>query len=220
MTSTDDNRKSLLAAALPHVAFDGWSQAAIRAGANDLGLSEGEMLNAFPGGAQELIAFFSADVDRLMLEALEGLPLDEMKVRDKVAAGVRLRLQILEPHSEAVRRGLSFLALPLNAPLGLKLLYNTVDAIWYAAGDRSTDYNFYTKRTLLSGVYSSTLMFWLNDKSEGREASWAFLERRIDEVLKVGGMLGKNVGKLLNLPDELAKRAAGRSPLKRRPSTR
>ena len=139
-------------------------------------------------------------------QGLEKLPLADMKVRDKVAAGVRARLEILEPHKEAVRRGLSFLALPLNGPLGLKLLYNTVDAIWYAAGDRATDYNFYTKRTLLSGVYSSTLLFWLNDKSEGHEASWAFLERRIDEVLKIGGTLGKNIGKLLNL--------------KRRPSAR
>ena len=78
-----------------------------------------------------------------------------------------------------------------------------MDSIWYAAGDRSTDYNYYTKRLLLAGVYSSTLVFWLNDRSEGGAASWAFLDRRIDEVMKVGGYLGKTVGRLLDLPERL-----------------
>ena len=85
---------------------------------------------------------------------------------------------------EAVRRGLALLALPLNAPLGLKLLYRTVDAIWYAAGDTSADFNFYTKRATLAGVFSSTLFYWLNDRSEGNTATWEFLDRRIDDVMR------------------------------------
>src|SRR4029077_14179482 len=85
---------------------------------------------------------------------------------------------------EAARRALALLALPLNAGLGLKLLYRTVDAMWYAAGDTSADFNFYTKRAILAGVYSSTLLYWLNDRAEGSEATWSFLDRRIDDVMK------------------------------------
>jgi ubiquinone biosynthesis protein COQ9 len=136
-----------------------------------------------------------------MLETLEGLDLAAMKIREKVAAGVRARLEAVAAHREAVRSGLSFFALPQNAAAGLGCLYRTVDAIWYAAGDKATDYNFYTKRALLAGVYSSTLLFWLNDKSEDCSATWAFLDRRIGEVLKVAGRLGKGVSGAMSLPD-------------------
>ena len=219
-------RRDLLGAALQHVPFDGWSEAALRHAAKDLELDSALALNAFPGGASELIAFYSEEIDRRTLEALEEMPLEEMKVREKIHAGVMTRLELLEPDIEAVRRGLSFLALPFNAPLATRLLYRTVDSLWYAAGDRATDYNFYTKRALLAGVYSSTLLFWLNDSSEEHAATHDFLDRRISEVLKVGGRLGKNMSRLMDLPDRLAERMAqgpglrpgkGRSPLGRGP---
>ncbi|HEY9538507.1 MAG TPA: COQ9 family protein [Kiloniellaceae bacterium] len=196
-------RASLLDAALRHVPFDGWTWTALDAGARDLSLAPGEVLRLFPGGPQELIRAFSAAGDRRMLEALEGLDLGAMKVREKIAAGVRCRLEAVAAHREAVRSGLAFFALPQNAAAGLASLYRTVDAIWYAAGDRATDYNFYTKRALLAGVYSSTLLYWLNDRSEGFAATWAFLDRRIGEVLKVAGQLGKGVGTALSLPERL-----------------
>ncbi len=203
---SDKLREKLLQAALPHVPFDGWGSAALRAAARDLEVDPVLAFNAFPGGAPELIEAFSAWADRRMLEALEKRDLEAMKVRERIAAGVRQRLELIEPQREAVRQGLSFLALPQHAPLALKCLYRTVDAIWYAAGDRATDYNFYTKRLLLSGVYSSTLLFWLNDDSEGRAETWAFLDRRIAEVLKVAGGLGRTVKGVLDLPDRLARR--------------
>ncbi|MGF1629793.1 MAG: COQ9 family protein [Kiloniellaceae bacterium] len=196
-------RASLLDAALRHVPFDGWTWTAIDAGARDLTLAPGEAHRLFPGGPQELIRAFSAAADRQMLETLEGLDLGAMKIREKVAAGVRSRLEAVAAHREAVRSGLAFFALPQNAGVGLGCLYRTVDAIWYAAGDKATDYNFYTKRALLAGVYSSTLLFWLNDKSEDFAASWAFLDRRIAEVMKVAGRLGKGVGAAMNLPERL-----------------
>jgi len=199
----DKIRETLLLATLPHVPFDGWSNAALRVGAEDAGLSPAEALNAFPAGPAEALALFSDWADRQMLARLDQLDLGAMKVRDKVAAGVRLRLEVLEPHKEAVRRGLAVLALPPNAGQGLKGLHGTVDAVWTMAGDRATDYNYYTKRLLLAGVLSSTTLFWLNDRSEGHAATWAFLERRIDEVLKVGGRLGKTMKGLLDLPDRL-----------------
>jgi len=208
-------RRSLLDAALRHVPFDGWTWTAIDAGARELGLDAGEAQRLFPGGPLELIRAFSSQADRHMLEALESLDLDAMKVREKIAAGVRARLEAVAAHREAVRSGLNFFALPQNAPAGLACLYRTVDAIWYAAGDKATDYNFYSKRALLGAVYSSTLLFWLNDKSEGYVATWAFLDRRISEVLQVAGRLGKGVGAVLNLPERFV--GAMTSPRQRGP---
>ncbi|MCG8359481.1 MAG: COQ9 family protein [Kiloniellales bacterium] len=199
----DKTRETLMFAALPHVAFDGWTRKAIEAGAADAGLDRAAALNAYPGGAAELIEVFSHWADARMLAELEKRDLAALRVRDRVAMAVRLRLEIVEAHREAVRRSLSFLALPGNAALGLRLLYRTVDAIWYAAGDTSTDYNFYSKRLLLAGVYSSTLLVWLNDTSEDHAQAWAFLDRRISEVLKIGGRLGKSMKSLLDLPDRV-----------------
>ncbi len=199
----DQERRALLAAILPHVPFDGWTQRALAAGAEEAGVSAGRLVRLFPGGPSDVLSFFSLEADRQMLLGLEALDLPAMKVRDKVATALRLRLEVLAPHREAVRRGLSYFALPPHAGLGLTCLYRTVDAVWHGIGDRSSDYNFYSKRLLLSGVLSSTLVYWLNDNSEGFEATWAFLERRIGEVLKVGGTFGRTFGKLLSLPERL-----------------
>jgi ubiquinone biosynthesis protein COQ9 len=206
-------RRRLLDAILPHVVFDGWTHQALKAGTADLGWEPWEQQRCFPGGPGEAIEFFSSVMDRRMLDRLAELELDSMRVRDKVASAVRFRLEELEPHKEAVRRGLGFFALPMNAAAGTACLYRTVDAIWHGIGDRSTDYNFYTKRLLLAGVVSTTTVFWLDDKSDGHEATWAFLERRIDEVLKVGGRMGKTLSRIMDLPDRLfavgARRASG-----------
>ena len=199
----DKRRLALLDATLRHVPFDGWTWLAIDAAARDLGIEPIEARRLFPGGPLEMVRHFSREADRQMLAALEKMDLESMKVREKVAAGVRLRLEAIAAHREATRRALAFLALPQNAATGLQCLYRTVDAIWYAAGDTATDYNFYTKRALLSGVYSSTLLYWLNDKSDDYAASWAFLDRRIAEVLKVAGRLGKGFSSALSLPDRL-----------------
>ena len=109
----------------------------------------------------------------------------ELPIREKVARAIRLRLEANMQHREAIRAALTFLMMPLNGPLAARLLYKTVDAIWYAIGDRSTDFSFYTKRGLLAAVYSSTLFYWLNDKSAGASATWPFLDRRIAEVMQI-----------------------------------
>lgn len=194
-------RDALLEATLPHIAFDGWSAQALRHGAADLELPPEAVERAFPGGAAEAVAHFIAHADRRMLEALEAMDLPSMKVRERIATAIRVRLEQAAEHKEAVRKALAFTALPQQAGLALKSLYRTVDAIWYAAGDTATDYNFYTKRALLAGVYSATLLYWLEDKSEGHEATWAFLDRRIANVMslpKLGGKLRGVAGKLPN----------------------
>ena len=208
----DARRRELMQAAVQHVAFDGWSGQALIAGARDLGLSAAEAHNLFPGGARELLEVFSAEMDRRMLDSMERQPLDEMRVRDKVALGVRSRLELLQPYREEVQRGLSFLALPPNAFLGTRLVWRTCDAIWYAAGDTATDYNYYSKRSLLAGVYSSTLLYWLSDRSENHAATWDFLERRLTNVLKIGGTLGKSIQRLMDAPNSLFTRRRGVRP--------
>jgi ubiquinone biosynthesis protein COQ9 len=116
---------------------------------------------------------------------MEAAGVAGMKVRDRIRSAVRIRLERHAGERDAARRALSLLALPLNAALGLKLLYRTVDAMWYAAGDTSVDFNFYTKRATLAGVYSATLLYWLNDRTEGGQGTWDFLDRRLDDVMRI-----------------------------------
>ena len=195
------DREALLTAILDHVPFDGWSESAFKIGAKDAGISIEHALNAFPGGMAEVLAFYHKSADRWMIEALLREPLAEMKIRDKIATAVRLRLEQNYAHREAVRFGCSFLMLPQHAPLAAKLLYRTVDAIWYAIGDRSTDFNFYTKRGLLAAVYSSTVLYWLNDKSSDCTSTWAFLDRRIGEVMLVPKAIASLTKLAERLPD-------------------
>ncbi|MSO76844.1 MAG: COQ9 family protein [Alphaproteobacteria bacterium] len=180
-----DLQERILTAALPHVPFDGWSVKALATGARDLGLAESEALRAFPGGPIDAIEFFIALADRRMVAAVEALGGEEKPVRERVSGAVRLRLEQNVAHREAIRAALAVLARPLHAGLAAKSLYRTVDAIWYVTGDRSTDFNFYTKRALLAAVYGATLLYWLNDRSEGHGETWAFLDRRIADAMRL-----------------------------------
>ena len=175
----------IITAALRHVPIDGWSLAALREGATDEGLAPAAVYQAFPGGVPEAVEYFFRQADERMLAQLKTLDLEGMRVRDRIASAVRLRLEQNAANREAIRRALSFLALPMNGGRGRRSLYRTVDAMWRAAGDTATDFNFYTKRTLLAGVYVSTLLYWLDDNSEDFEETWGFLDRRIGEVLRI-----------------------------------
>jgi len=196
----DAVREAILDAALPHVPFDGWTQATLQHGAADAGHDKVMALRVFPGGPVEAVEFWSHLADRRMLAALEQRDLSAMKVRDRIATAIRVRLEQTAGHREAVRRALSLLAIPLNAGRGPALLWRTVDAIWYAAGDTATDFNYYTKRGLLAGVYSTTLLCWLEDRSEGFATTWSFLDRRIGEVMRVPQALGSLRKRFENLP--------------------
>jgi ubiquinone biosynthesis protein COQ9 len=178
-------RDALLQAMLPLVVFDGWSAATLASAARDAGIDSDAVVAAFPGGAVDALELFLKHGDAATEDAIEQLPLAQMKIREKVAAGVMARLHWAQPYKEAVRSGLTTLALPQHAPTGLTALYNTVDTIWFAIGDRSTDMNFYSKRALLAGVYSSTLLIWLDDASEDLEVTRRFLDRRIADVMQI-----------------------------------
>jgi ubiquinone biosynthesis protein COQ9 len=194
-------RDQVIEALLPDVPFDGWSRSALEAAARRVGLDREELRLYFPRGPRDAVAWFSRWADRKALEALDAETLAAMKVRERIAAGVRARLAVLSPHREAVRRALALLAMPSSAALGLKLLYDTVDALWYAAGDTATDFNFYTKRGLLAGVYAATTLYWLDDRSPDGAETAAFLDRRLADVMaipRIGARLRHNLDLLPN----------------------
>jgi ubiquinone biosynthesis protein COQ9 len=186
----DVRRSRILAATLSHVPFDGWTWKSVSRGAKDAGYAEPEAHLAFPDGIREVVTAYSAKLDRRMQTALEARAAEMvgMKTRERVAFALRLRLESAGSEREAIRRLVAFLALPENYGLGTRLLWSSVDAVWRGAGDRSTDFNFYTKRGLLAGVVGATILYWLADESEGYASTWAFLDRRIDEVVRVGSL--------------------------------
>lgn len=173
----------LLDAILPHVPFDGWSEAALRAGMADAGLGTADLRAAFPRGAVDAAILFHRRGDAALGSALAQADIGAMRIRDRVARAVRTRIEIAADR-EVVRRGVTLFALPHLAPEGARLTWNTADTIWTALGDPSEDLNWYTKRAILSGVYSSTVLYWLGDGSAGDAATWAFLDRRIDDVMQ------------------------------------
>ena len=175
----------LLEATLPNVLFDGWSLAALRAGAQAIELPEAEIVRLFPDGGAEAALWLDDWADRRMIAALQATDLAALKVRERVATAVRCRLEALGPHREAVRRAISLKASPWGAAKAAEIVYRTVDAIWYAAGDTATDFNFYTKRALLAAAYGPTVLYWLNDSSEGSAETFAFLERRLGEIMQI-----------------------------------
>ncbi len=193
----NDNRDRLAEAVMAQAAFDGWSQSAITAAARSLALPEGEARRLFPGGTREIIDWIDARATDRMLSELKTRDLASMRIRQRVALAVRLRLEPLNAHREALRRAAAIMATPLNARKGAAAVWRTVDAIWHALGDTSTDYNYYTKRGLLAGVYGSTTLVWLNDRSPDCTDTWAFLDRRIENVMQFEKLKGQ-VAKLFD----------------------
>jgi ubiquinone biosynthesis protein COQ9 len=179
----DGTRLVLLEKALAHVAWDGWNEKSLRLAAQEAGIEPGLARIAFPRGADDLLHFWSLRLDAELLEKLEQTDLEAMKVRARVTFAVRTRIELLARQKEAAYRAMTYLALPHNAAFSAKLIYRTVDAVWHGIDDRSTDINFYTKRAILAAVYSSTLLLWLGDDSKDAQDSWAFLDRRIENVM-------------------------------------
>lgn len=179
-------REQIVIAAIPHTVFEGWTIGALERGAADIRRTAFDVKRVFPGGVVEAVDCFSALADAQMLKALrQDHHLPSMKIRERIATAVMVRLRQQAPHRESVRRAMSVYRLPWNIPAATRALYQTVDAIWREAGDTSTDYNFYTKRLLLSQVYTSTLSIWLEDQSPDLAETEAFLRRRIDDVMQI-----------------------------------
>jgi len=165
--------------------FDGWTEAAVDSAANALGVDPAQARLAVPKDQAGKIDLYVRGVDRALTEHFTSHGLEGLKIREKIRTIVWKRLEIMEPAREAVRRALSILAMPQNVPTGLKMGWRTADIMWRIAGDTSTDYNHYTKRMMLGAVYSSTLLVWLDDQTEGWTDAASFLDRRIDDVMKI-----------------------------------
>ena len=177
-------KEQLLAAALMHVPFDGWSQATVDAAILGSGVERTVAQSLCPRGAVDLAIAYHQQGDAEMVARMGAADLGAMKYSERVAAAVRFRLEAVED-KEVVRRGTTLFALPMYAGDGAKAIWGTADAIWNTLGDTSEDVNWYTKRVTLSGVYSATVLFWLGDTSEDHADTWAFLDRRIENVMQI-----------------------------------
>ena len=176
---------AIIAASLVHVPFDGWTSEALCAGAAEAGFSVDDVARLFPGGAVDAVVMHSALADAEMIEAFEAMTDKPDRVHLMIREMILIRLDQAAAHKEAVRRGLTLLAVPANALASARALYATVDAMWRAAGQRDTDISFYTKRATLAAVYSATLLAWIADTSGDRTVIEGFLDRRLQDVARI-----------------------------------
>ncbi len=210
---SDDLGAAILQEALHEAPFSGFSDATLRVASSRAGATPAQIAVLFPDGPASLVAAFSHWADAQIETRLsEERP---ERIRDRITKAVRVRLEALAPHKEAARRAAAFLALPMHAPLATTLLFESVDTMWRAAGDSSSDFNYYTKRALLAGVYASTLVYWFSDESYDSAKTWAFLDKRIDDVMQIQKMRGELEKAVSQLPDPLGILAALRAAVPR-----
>ena len=191
----DELRAALAPHLAPNAAFDGWSAKAVDAAADAIGADRDVARLAIPGNAIDMIDLWFAEIDRRMAEALPPETLGPMKIRAKITALVEARLDALASDREALRRAVAILAMPQNAARAARLGWRSADTMWRLAGDTATDYNHYTKRAMLAGIYAATIAVFLNDDSEGQAESRAFLARRIENIMQFEKAKAKLAGR-------------------------
>ncbi|MDE8348159.1 MAG: COQ9 family protein [Acidocella sp.] len=202
--SEDAKRDELVEALLAQVPFDGWTSQALRHALISMGEPADDGPIYFPGGAGEMISAFCALADERMVAAAQAADLAAYRVPARVRAIIALRFEQNRPHKEAIRRAMSWLAVPTHLPLAVKLTADTVDAVWHAAGDTSADFNWYTKRGLLAAIYTPTLLYWLRDQSDEDAQSLAFLDRRLAGTGRITKLRRKIEGGLRGLAPKRA----------------
>lgn len=180
----DEIRDALAPGIADNAAFDGWGDAARDMAADAAGIDRDVARLAFPDGAVDMIDAWFAAIDRQMAERLPAETLAAMKIRARITALVEARLDAVAINRESLRRAVAILALPQNLTRAARLGWRSVDLMWRMAGDTATDYNHYTKRTILLGVYGATVTVFLDDDSEGHADTRAFLSRRIDGIMR------------------------------------
>ena len=183
-TPLESLRLKLAMAVGENAAFDGWTTKAVDSAAAQAGIDPAQARLAFPKQPAQMFDAYIQGVDAALEAHFTLERIQAMKVRDRIRALIWHRLELMFPAREAVRTGLSIFAMPLNVPLALTAGWRSADLMWRLAGDTATDYNHYTKRLILSGVYGSTLLVWLDDQSEGWMESAAFLDRRLADVMR------------------------------------
>lgn len=184
-------RDQILMQALPDVVFEGWIWAVAENAAISAGYDRTMAHAVFPGGLNDFVGHFSDWADRQAMAILQDEDLDGIRIRDRIHLGVITLIDVLEPWKEPLRRALTYWAVPPRSLLAAKAVWRSADLIWVWAGDTATDYNHYTKRGLLSAVISTTILAWLNDETGSLDRTEAFLDRRIEDVMKIGKALGR-----------------------------
>ena len=180
----DELRRALAPLIPANAVFDGWTDKALAMAASELGVPAERARLCFPGGAVEMIdAWFDA-IDRGMAQAWPLERIAKLKIRERIRDLVLYRIEVANPHKEALRRALAILAQPQNTATGVKLAWRAADRMWRIAGDTSTDFNHYSKRAILGGLYSATMLVYLDDSSEGLVTTRGFLDRRINDVMR------------------------------------
>lgn len=182
--SLDDLRHQLAPVVADMAAFDGWSAEAVRGAAQQLGIDPAAAEFAFAGGAMQMIDAWLASIDAAMAAALPAEKLAKLKIRERIRTLVQFRLDAVAGQKEALRRAQAIMALPQNAPRAVRLGWRAADAMWRLAGDTATDYNHYTKRMTLGALYGATMAVFVGDQSEDHADTRAFLDRRIDGVMR------------------------------------
>lgn len=180
----DELRDALAEPLAAEAVFDGWGGTALAAAAGTLGVPADRARLAFPEGATQMIDAWFASMDRAMAAALPPERLKAMRIRERIASLVWTRIEAAAPNKEALRRALAILARPGNAATGAKLAWRAADTMWRLAGDEATGFAHYSKRLTLTGVYGTTLLTFLDDESEGSSETRAFLDRRIEDVMR------------------------------------
>ena len=181
----DPSAVAILNAALMHVPFDGWNDSVLITGAADAGVEQHLVATLFPNGVIDAIALHSRLTDAEMVDAFHAMRDRPQKIHLAIRAVILLRLELAQQNKDAVRRALTMLALPVHLKLSAELLYETVDAMWRAAGNTDTGFSFYTRRASLAAVYSATLLAWLADNSGDMSKTAAFLDRRLADVASI-----------------------------------
>ena len=193
-------KAAVLEAALPHAAFDGFTDKVLEKAGKEAGADKATLARLFPDGPVSLIEFYSLSTDAEMEKRLAAMDIAGMKNRDRIKTEILTRLAILKTDKEAARRAGAALAMPMHAGLSAKLMYQSVDAMWRAVGDSATDFSFYTKRGILAGVYGAVLVRWFNDTGEDESATDAFLDARIENVMQFEKFKSKAKEAFANFP--------------------
>ena len=191
----DEVRAFLAPELAAQAAFDGWNEKAVLAAAELAGVDPDLARLAFNEGPVDMIDAWFQAIDMQMAEKYSPEELAAMKVRQRIKALVEARLEALEPYREGLRRALAILAAPPHLRRAAKMGWRAADKMWRLAGDTATDYNHYSKRTLLSGVYGSSISVFLDDESKDFAETRAFLDRRIENIMQFEKVKAKVTGR-------------------------
>ncbi|KAM1175733.1 hypothetical protein ACFXTH_028151 [Malus domestica] len=178
-----DEQARVLQASLPHVIRLGWSEAAMIAGARDVGVSP-SIVGSFPRKEGTLVEFFMDDCLQRLIDRIESST-DELKsliLSDRITKLICIRLEMQAPYISKWPQALSIQAQPMNVPTSFKQRAMLVDEIWHGAGDDTADFQWYVKRTVLGGIYSTTEIYMLTDDSPDFRDTWAFLDNRVKDA--------------------------------------